>query len=103
ILSKSIFTPYEGQIHTGQMMSALLQKVLGLGVKILNNVRVEDFDDSGDRVIVNTDQFTFSSGKFLIATNGFSSKLNIPNVVPARSQILITQPIKNLHLKGTYH
>lgn len=103
ILSKSIFTPFEGQIHTGQMMSTLLQKVLGLGVKILNKIRVEDFDDSGERVLVHTDQFTFSTRKLLIATNGFSSKLDIPNVLPARSQILITQPIKNLHIKGTYH
>lgn len=103
ILSKSIYTPFEGQIHTGQMMSALLQKTLGLGVKIVNNVTVKEFEESGTKVKVKTSQFEFSTGKLLIATNGFSSKLSIPDVKPARSQILITKPIKDLHLKGTYH
>ena len=39
----------------------------------------------------------------MIATNGFASQLNIPNVKPARAQVLITKPIKNLHIQGTFH
>lgn len=103
ILPKCIYTPFEGQIHTGQMMSALLQKVLGLGVRILNNITVKEFQDAGSKVKVETDQFEISTEKLLIATNGFSAQLNIPEVKPARSQIVITEPIKNLHLKGAFH
>jgi len=29
--------------------------------------------------------------------------LNIPEVKPARAQVLITKPIKNLHIQGTFH
>ena len=39
----------------------------------------------------------------MIATNGFASQLNIQNVKPARAQVLITKPIKDLHIKGTFH
>ena len=39
----------------------------------------------------------------MIATNGFASQLNIPEVKPARAQVLITKPIKNLHIQGTFH
>lgn len=103
VFSKCIYTPFEGQIHTGQMMSALLQKVLGLGVRILNNITVKEFQVAGTKVKVQTQQFEISTGKLLIATNGFSAQLNIPEVKPARSQIVITEPIKNLHLKGAFH
>ena len=39
----------------------------------------------------------------MIATNGFSQQLEIPEVKPARAQVLITKPIKNLENKGTFH
>ena len=38
-----------------------------------------------------------------IATNGFTNTLVAENVKPARAQVLITKPIKNLHIKGTFH
>jgi gamma-glutamylputrescine oxidase len=54
-------------------------------------------------VKIETNQFAFSTSKLLIATNGFASQLNISEVKPARAQVLITKPIKNLHIKGTFH
>ena len=45
----------------------------------------------------------FSTSKLLIATNGFASQLINEPVKPARAQVLITKPIKNLHIKGTFH
>ena len=38
-----------------------------------------------------------------IATNGFSNKLLKEDVKPARAQVLITKPIKNLKIQGTFH
>ena len=103
IQEKLIYSKYEGQINTGKMMSALLQKVKAVGIGILNNVKVEEFEEAGGSVKVKTDQFEFSTGKLLIATNGFASKLGIPEVKPARAQVLITKPIPDLKIKGTFH
>ncbi|WP_044401073.1 FAD-binding oxidoreductase [Lacinutrix sp. Hel_I_90] len=97
------FNQFEGQIDTGKMMEALLQKVLSKGIKILNNVFVKRFSEDHNAVKIETDQFSFSTSKLLIATNGFASVLNIPEVKPARAQVLITKPIKNLAIKGTFH
>ena len=97
------YNPFEGQIDTGEMMSSLLQKAQSLGIRILNNCTVEHFEDLLDSVVVKTDQFEFNSSKLLIATNGFASELIGETVKPARAQVLITKPIKNLHLKGTFH
>ncbi|MFQ3238269.1 MAG: gamma-glutamylputrescine oxidase [Olleya marilimosa] len=97
------FNQFEGQIDTGRMMEALLKKALLKGIKILNNVSVSSFSEDANAVKVETNQFSFSTSKLLIATNGFASVLNIPKVKPARAQVLITKPIKNLHIKGTFH
>jgi gamma-glutamylputrescine oxidase len=103
IKEKLVYSAFEGQIDTGKMMTALLQKVQTAGVKILNNVTVKEFSENGNNVEVVTNEFTYSTGKLLIANNGFASQLGIMEVKPARAQVLITKPIKDLHIKGTFH
>lgn len=98
-----IFNQFEGQIDTGKMMEALLQKVQSKGIKILNNITVEAFSETNNSVQIKTNQFECSASKLLIATNGFASQLINQNVKPARAQVLITKPIKNLDIKGTFH
>ncbi len=98
-----IFNQFEGQINTGKMMETLLQKVQNAGIRILNNITVEGFSEKNNSVEVKTDQFQFSTNKLMITTNGFASTLGISEVKPARAQVLITKPIKNLQLKGTFH
>jgi len=98
-----ISNKFEGQIDTGKMALELLYKVQKLGVKILNNISVESYAESGDRVTIETNKITFKTNKLWIATNGFSNQLLEEKVEPARAQVLITKPIKNLHVKGTFH
>jgi len=98
-----IFNQFEGQINTGKMMEALLHKVQSAGIKILNNVNVLEYSENNTSVKVKTEHFEFNTQKLVIATNGFASKLGIDNVKPARAQVLITKPIKNLKIKGTFH
>lgn len=94
---------FEGQIDTGKMAFELLSKVQKLGVKILNNISVNDFIENQNKIHVKTNRLDFYTKKIFIATNGFASKLLNENVQPARAQVLITKPIKNLHIKGTFH
>lgn len=98
-----LYNRFEGQINTGKMMEALLKKVQCEGINVLNNTTVESFDEGGGSVAVKTDHFEFRTGHLLIATNGFASQLGIPEVKPARSQVLITKPIADLKIKGTFH
>ncbi|WP_178991543.1 NAD(P)/FAD-dependent oxidoreductase [Winogradskyella schleiferi] len=103
IKSNYCFNPFEGQIDTGKMMEALLIKVQSLGIKILNNAMLEDFSEGSNAVKLKTNHFDFTTKKLCIATNGFAKQLNILEVKPARAQVLITKPIDNLHIKGTFH
>ena len=103
IRNKYIFNQFEGQIDTGKMMLALLQKVQSLGVKIINNCEVDSYIENQNSVSIKTNITRFNTSKLLIATNGFSKQLIQEKVKPARAQVLITRPIKNLHVKGTFN
>ena len=99
----TVFNPFEGQIDTGNMMQALLKEAQLKGILILNNQNVTNFHDNGNIVEINVNDFNFITKKILFATNGFAGELTAHEVKPARAQVLITEPIKNLDIKGTFH
>jgi gamma-glutamylputrescine oxidase len=103
VVPNHFMNSFEGQIDTGKMAIELIGKVQKLGVKILNNISVESFTETGNNVEVKTDKINFKTAKIFIATNGFAKQLLKENVQPARAQVLITKPITNLHIKGTFH
>ena len=98
-----LFNSFEGQIDTGKMMEALLQKVQSKGIKILNNILFESYVDQSDSVKVKTNKLEFQTKNLIFTTNGFAAQHISEKVKPARAQVLITKPIKNLHIKGTFH
>lgn len=98
-----IFNPFEAQIDTGKMMNALLQKAISNNILILNQVEVTSYLDKKDSVEVQMNGFEFLTQKLLFATNGFAEKITNNQVKPARAQVLITEPIANLDIKGTFH
>lgn len=102
-LSQLIYTPFEGQIDTGKMMQALLKKAQSKGVSVLNSVEVKSFSTEAESVYVQLEDFSFETKHLFIATNAFASELLDLKVKPARSQVLITKPIPNLPIKGTFH
>lgn len=93
----------EGQLDTGKMMLSLLQLVLESGILVLNGVAVETFSDNRTSVEVKTNHFECKAKKMIIATNGFASQWIDMDIKPARAQVLVTKPIKNLHIRGTFH
>ena len=103
IFESVIFNPFEGQIDTGNMMQELLKQAAANDILILNQQKVTSFNDNVTNVEVALGDFSFKTKKLLFATNGFASELTKGEVKPARAQVLITQPIPNLHLKGTFH
>ena len=103
VVSNYIVNKHEGQIDTGKMMASLLELAQKKGIKILNNVTVESHTEDANKVTIKTNQGVFTTQKILFATNGFSKQLLGEKVQPARAQVLVTKPIKNLHIKGTFH
>ncbi len=103
-VSRMIYNPFEGQLHTGKMMRTLLDKVHSLGVLVLNSCEILKIENEPGQIILQTSQGNFKTTKVILATNAFASQL-FPElkVIPGRGQVLITKPINGLKLKGTYH
>lgn len=98
-----IFNPFEGQIDTGRMMQALLSQAHAAGILILNSQTVTGYTEKSDGVEVALGDFSFITKKLLFATNAFAGQLTNSAVKPARAQVLITEPIPNLDIRGTFH
>ncbi len=99
-----IETRFEGQIHTGKMMKALMKLVVSNNIAILNNIEVTRLSDNHSSVELELrDGFTFKCRKVFLCTNAFTRKLYDLEVVPARAQVLVTKPIKNLRFEGCFH
>jgi len=95
----------EGQIDTGKMMNGLLELAYQVGVKIYNGIEVTDWESNKSGVILKTkEEWTIQTTKLVVATNAFTTKL-FPSikVTPARNQVMITKPIRNLKMKGCFH
>ncbi|MNF22822.1 2-octaprenyl-6-methoxyphenyl hydroxylase [compost metagenome] len=98
-----IFNPFEAQIDTGNMMQALLKEAVAQNILILNQQTVSSYSDTKNGVEVVLGEFSFVAKKLLFATNGFANALTNGGVKPARAQVVITEPIANLDIKGTFH
>jgi glycine/D-amino acid oxidase-like deaminating enzyme len=101
--SNFIFNTFEAQIDTGKMIQSLLKKAISANILILNNQKVIHHNENIDGVEVFLEDFSFSTKKLFFATNGFAAQLTNERVKPARAQVLITKPIGNLTIKGTFH
>lgn len=95
----------EGYLHSGKLICALLSKVQGMGVQIFTQTEIKAFESRGNSIVLQTSHpFKLTTSQLLICTNAFAKEL-LPDedVVPARGQVLLTSPIKNLPWKGTFH
>jgi len=95
----------EGQLHSGKLCQSLLQFVQSLGITVLNNIEIKNFESVNGKIQLHTNQpFNLSTDQLLICTNAFAKQL-MPDadVEPARGQVLVTSPIERLPFKGTFH
>lgn len=95
----------ESGLHSGKLVSALIQKVQSFGVTILNGIEVKSWERSLDGMFVYTkQQIRFTSNQLLFCTNGYSNEIAPElNITPARGQVIVTSEIPELKLSGTFH
>jgi glycine/D-amino acid oxidase-like deaminating enzyme len=94
----------EAQIDPGLMIKKLIAKAVSLGVVVLNNCEVKEIRQESNGVILETIHGLFNAEKVLLSTNAFIKKLAPElQLTPGRGQVIVTKPIKNLKVKGTFH
>jgi len=95
----------EAQLHPGLLMQVLIRRLQVMGVTMMTGTELKSFEESnGDLSIQTNAPLHFTTSQLLICTNGLAGELLPDNkIVPARGQVLVTSPIKDLSFKGTFH
>ncbi|PTT39753.1 FAD-dependent oxidoreductase [Chryseobacterium sp. HMWF028] len=107
-LEKSAFlieNPCEGSLHSGKLLQKLLEKCHELKIEFLFGTEVDNIEETTNDVEVRVfDDLSIKADKIIYCTNAFTSKfLEKEMIIPARGQVLLTEPIDGLRLKGTFH
>ncbi|WP_293786648.1 FAD-dependent oxidoreductase [uncultured Pedobacter sp.] len=91
-------------MDSGKMMYALIQYAQQVGIGIFNNCNVDQIKEESKGFRLITQNGNFLCKRLMVTTNAFIKDL-YPDVDinPGRGQVLITKPIKNLKIKGTFH
>ncbi len=95
----------EGQLDAGKMMQALLARVRAAGVEVLSGIGITHWENNANGVQVHTQfGFSFVAGTMLVTTNAFARQLlpDLP-VEPGRAQVLLTAPVPQLSVRGSFH
>ncbi len=105
LFSKCIFNPLEAQLNPARLSGELVKKCRLLGVNFLFGLQVEHIiPDQGRAIIRCKNVPTLNSKHTILTTNAFTSKLHQGlDLIPARNQVLISNPLEDFNLKGTYH
>lgn len=97
----AILNAEEGSINSGKLISKLCNYLSINGVQIYRGIEFLNYSVNNSNVSVETSVGEFKTRHLCFATNAFSPKAF--NITPGRGQILLTKPIENLSLTGTFH
>lgn len=104
VQNRVIFNQFEGQLDTGKMMNAFLQKCVKNDILLLNSSEISSFSAQNGQVLLNfNNSEEIITKQLFIANNGFAKQLMDLDVKAARAQVLITKPIRGLKIQGTFH
>lgn len=99
----------EAGLHTGKLNKNLLRLALQKGVEIKTGaeaIHIESRNGKNEVIVKDGfhDSIHFEAAQVIVCTNAFSSRF-FPgeDIQPGRGQVLVTQPIDNLKVKGIFH
>lgn len=103
-------TTCEGELHTGNMMRALIDYALQLGIEIKTGAAAQRFEATPEAVKVyvadpvRKDVLALQCAQFLICTNAFTPQL-LPglDIQPGRGQVLLTEVLDDIPFTGVFH
>lgn len=103
-LETSFHNRLEGQIDTSKLIQKLHALATEAGVQSLFGTTIHGFQLNLYNVGIQSSLGYFKTSNLIVCTNGFAQTF-FPHldVNPARAQVLVTAPIRDLKIKGTFH
>lgn len=96
---------FEGSLHPGKLLHALHQLSVKMGIRFLFSTEVRDVEEGTAGVkLIMVKGPNLIADRLVHCTNAFSNRL-LPKIdlVPARGQVLLTEPVPGLKFRGTFH
>lgn len=100
----------EGTLRPGAMMQGLAALARTQGIALFGGCPVEALEEQDGGVVARArdpysgEPLIFHGGRAAVCTNAFSSPLlQLPQLRPARGQVLITEPVGELPFRGSFH
>jgi glycine/D-amino acid oxidase-like deaminating enzyme len=93
----------EGRINTGKLIRELFKKAISIDVNVLFGMELLSYQLFENEVRLETKFGEINTCNLIICTNGFANKFIGDLIKPARAQVLVTKPIPNLKINGTFH
>lgn len=97
--------PDEGVLDPGMLIQRLQTLVAKAGIPVLCGIEINGLETCPDGYrLLNHQEYPLVAPRVLLCTNAFTKTL-LPDedIRPGRAQVLITSPIPNLKLKGSFH
>lgn len=96
----SFYNRLEGQIDTACMNQAFYELAISKKIHVMMGIGINNIQQQRMTSTVGE----IFARKICICTNGFAAQfIKDEDIKPARAQVLITKPIDNLKLQGTFH
>lgn len=96
---------FEGSLHPGKLINALHQLAVKMGVSFLWSTEIRAVEERSNGIkLTTTNGPGLITDRLVYCTNAFSNRL-LPKIdlVPARGQVLLTEPVPGLKFSGTFH
>lgn len=102
--AKLILNPHEGALHSNLLLQRLHQLVMQFEIPLYFGFDYKSHSGHADKVeICFKNEINLYAKRLLFCTNGYLPLHEKVDMKPARGQVLITEPIKDLKLKGVFH
>jgi glycine/D-amino acid oxidase-like deaminating enzyme len=99
-----ISNKYEGGLNTGAMLKAMRNTALERDIQIFNGVEVFSYIERNSAVELETSVGIWNSNQVAFCTSSFHSNLfQEERMHTKRNQVVVTKPISDLKLNGTFH
>lgn len=100
----AIHLPWEGMIHTGQMVAAFHRALDAAGVQRLHGVEVKGMSPSPNGWMLDTNVGALDSQRIGLCTNGLAAQLvGGLDVKPVPNRVLVLRVAPGALPEGTYH
>ncbi|MDO5510066.1 MAG: FAD-binding oxidoreductase [Weeksellaceae bacterium] len=99
-----LYNAQEGYLHPGKLLQSLTAECQKMGIEFLFGNELLAIQDSTSAVNLQTTACHLRCQTLILCTNAYTGQL-LPEIdlLPARGQILLTEPIPSLKIKGAFH